>query len=237
MSGEPVMVDPADAVRAVANRMADAELAAAIVGSDPPGILTARDVLQLVGAGDDPDAEKVGTHSTPEARTTTPSASLEEAAREMIEGDFRHLVVMDAGRTVGLLSMRDLVRCWLEARLTPHVVTPIREAMNTDVLILELDSSIRDAASEMSERGAAAAVVKPRDTPYPGIFTEREVLHSLRGGGDPASRAPRRPPRVRDDLLRSRLVAEAGRRGHDRGRVPAHRRRGPPRDQRCHLDA
>jgi signal-transduction protein with cAMP-binding, CBS, and nucleotidyltransferase domain len=29
-----------------------------------------------------------------------------------VRGGFRHLVVMDGGETVGVLSMRDIVRCW-----------------------------------------------------------------------------------------------------------------------------
>jgi signal-transduction protein with cAMP-binding, CBS, and nucleotidyltransferase domain len=30
----------------------------------------------------------------------------------MVRGGFRHLVVVDGGDTVGVLSMRDIVRCW-----------------------------------------------------------------------------------------------------------------------------
>jgi signal-transduction protein with cAMP-binding, CBS, and nucleotidyltransferase domain len=30
----------------------------------------------------------------------------------MVRGKFRHLVVVDAGELAGILSMRDIVRCW-----------------------------------------------------------------------------------------------------------------------------
>ncbi len=32
----------------------------------------------------------------------------------MIRGGFRHLVVLEGGQTVGVVSMRDIVRCWTE---------------------------------------------------------------------------------------------------------------------------
>jgi CBS domain-containing protein len=43
-----------------------------------------------------------------------PDWSLERAAEAMVRGGFRHLVVVDGGETVGVLSMRDIVRCWTD---------------------------------------------------------------------------------------------------------------------------
>lgn len=188
MSTDMVALSPGDTMRTAANQMADLELAAAVVESQNPGILTARDVLEFVGAGLDPEAERVSDHSTRAARTTSPGASLNDAARTMVDGGFRHLVVSDAGRTVGVLAMRDIVRCWIEAHATPRAPTAIREAMNTDFLTFGAGDTIHRAARTMSERGAAAAVVEPTNgRPYPGVFTEAEVLRALRAGVDPGS--------------------------------------------------
>ena len=30
----------------------------------------------------------------------------------MVRGGFRHLIVVEGGETVGILSVRDIVRCW-----------------------------------------------------------------------------------------------------------------------------
>jgi CBS domain-containing protein len=110
-------VGPRHTLRDVARLMAQRRVGAAVV-LDPdgngPGIITERDILMSVGAGDDPDAEAVAEHLTREVVYAAPDWSLEEAAAAMMRGGFRHLIVLDAGETVGILSVRDVVRCWTD---------------------------------------------------------------------------------------------------------------------------
>jgi CBS domain-containing protein len=79
------------------------------------GILTERDILDSVGAGQDPDAEPAAHHCTSDLVFAAPGWTLEEAAAAMVRGGFRHLVVVDGSEVSGLLSMRDIVRCWSQA--------------------------------------------------------------------------------------------------------------------------
>ena len=79
-----------------------------------PGILTERDVLLSVGAGQNPDTELVADHLTRDVVFAAPDWSLEEAAAAMVRGGFRHLIVVEGGETVGILSVRDVVRCWTD---------------------------------------------------------------------------------------------------------------------------
>jgi CBS domain-containing protein len=115
MTSVVLTVGPGHSLREAACRMAERKVGAAVV-VDPdgqgPGIVTERDVLLSLGSGQDPDAEKVCDHLTTELVAAEPAWSLERAAREMIKGGFRHLVVIEAGEPVGILSMRDIVRCW-----------------------------------------------------------------------------------------------------------------------------
>ena len=108
-------------LREAARLMAERGVGAAIV-IDPdqpgPGILTERDILVSIGRGDDVDRERVVDHLSPKLTFASPEWSLEAAAEAMVRGGFRHLVVVDGGETVGVLSMRDIVRCWTSTGAT-----------------------------------------------------------------------------------------------------------------------
>lgn len=113
-------VGPAHTLREAARLMSGQRVGAAVV-TDPSqpgiGILTERDILDSVGAGEDPDAELVAGHRTADVVFASPEWTLEQAAATMSRGNFRHLVVLEGHEVVGLLSMRDIVRCWAGARV------------------------------------------------------------------------------------------------------------------------
>jgi CBS domain-containing protein len=61
----------------------------------------------------------------------------------------------------------------------------VREGMSTVVLSVGPGHTLRQAATQMAERGVGAAVVIDPDGMGPGIITERDVLISLGRGEDP----------------------------------------------------
>ena len=87
------------------------------------GILTERDLLDSIAAGQDPDAELVAQHRTEHLVYASPEWTLEDAAAAMIRGGFRHMVVVEGHDVAGLLSMRDIVRCWTSADAPAQPVT------------------------------------------------------------------------------------------------------------------
>ena len=117
MSSMVLTVGPGHTLRAAARRMAERQVGAAVV-NDPdgqgPGIITERDLLLSIGAGQDPDQEHVADHLTSDLVFAAPEWSLEEAAVAMVRGRFRHLIVIERGEIVGILSVRDIVRCWTD---------------------------------------------------------------------------------------------------------------------------
>jgi CBS domain-containing protein len=124
MTSVVLTVGPAHTLREASRLMSGRRVGAAVV-LDPEhsgiGILTERDVLDSVGAGQDPDSELVAAHRTDDLVVASPDWTLEQAAHAMMAGNFRHLVVVDGGGVTGLLSMRDIVRAWTPAGATSTV--------------------------------------------------------------------------------------------------------------------
>jgi CBS domain-containing protein len=131
MSKVVLTVGPGHSLRDAARAMRERQTGAAVV-IDPdqpgPGILTERDLLQSLGEGQDPDQEKVGDHLSSQLTFASPDWSLERAAEAMVKGSFRHLVVVDGGDMVGILSMRDIVRCWVQAGATSELPSDLQAA-------------------------------------------------------------------------------------------------------------
>ena len=130
MSTSVVTVTPQATLHDAARSMADRKVGAAVV-IDPeqpgPGIITERDLLLSVGSGQDPNTERVCDHLSPELTFAAPDWSLERAAEAMVRGGFRHLVVVDGGELVGVLSMRDIVRCWVQDGATSELPRDVAE--------------------------------------------------------------------------------------------------------------
>jgi CBS domain-containing protein len=114
-----VSVGPSHNLREAARRMTARGVGAAVVLDNEAGgptIITERDILHSNGVGQDIDAELVADHLTSELVYAAADWSLDQAADEMIRGGFRHVIVIDGSDVLGILSMRDIVRCWTAAR-------------------------------------------------------------------------------------------------------------------------
>lgn len=119
MSTVVLTIGPAHTLRQAAALMSARRVGAALV-LDPDaggiGILTERDILNSVARGEDPEMERTHAHTTNNVVFAAPTWTLEEAAAAMAHGGFRHLVVLDREEAVGVVSVRDLIRCWAPAR-------------------------------------------------------------------------------------------------------------------------
>jgi CBS domain-containing protein len=120
MSSVVLTVGPGHTLNEAARLMAERNVGAAIVvdpDSPGPGIITERDILRSVAAGENPTTEHVADHLTDELICAAPDWSLEQAAEAMLDGGFRHLLVVNGGELDGILSVRDIVRCWAQDRV------------------------------------------------------------------------------------------------------------------------
>jgi CBS domain-containing protein len=115
MTEHVLTITPGRSLREAARFMTDHNVGAVVI-IDPeepgPGIVTERDVVRSLGAGENPDSELVRDHLTSRATFADADWGLEEAADAMAKGGFRHLVVIEHGELVGIISMRDLIQVW-----------------------------------------------------------------------------------------------------------------------------
>jgi CBS domain-containing protein len=126
MSRLVLTIGPAHTLRQAARLMSARRVGAAVVIDDQHagvGILTERDILDSLGAGQDPDTELVAEHRTVDVVFAAPDWTLQHAAETMVRAGFRHLVVVDGQEVTGLLSMRDIVRVWADAGTTDGTET------------------------------------------------------------------------------------------------------------------
>ena len=134
MSKVVLTLGPGHTLRDAATRMTEKGVGAAVVIDEEypgPRMISERDILNSLGRGQDPDAERVADHMSATLIAASPEWSLERAAMEMSQRHIRHLVVVDGGELIGVLSMRDIVRVWTSEGATSAMTSPQAEAEAT----------------------------------------------------------------------------------------------------------
>lgn len=112
MTGATVTDAPDDTLAEAAAKMRQEQTGSLLVmeGDSLAGIVTERDVLKVVGAGQDPKNVSLRDIMTTQVVTIRPDSTVKEAAQIMFDKWFRHLpVTTGEGKVVGILSLRDLL--------------------------------------------------------------------------------------------------------------------------------
>ncbi len=106
-----VIVSADMTVREAAKLMHTQNIGAVMVGEAQSltGIFTERDLaFKVVAVGRDPDKVKLAEVMTRNPDTLRPEDSPHDALQRMSQGRYRHLPVVDHGRVVGMVSVRDI---------------------------------------------------------------------------------------------------------------------------------
>jgi CBS domain-containing protein len=110
-------VTPNDHVAAAAYLMRRAGATALVIlhgqTSQPIGLITEADIVQLVADGRDADEVRIHDLMARQLSLIEAAASIRDAADTMINGHFRHLPVVSHGGLVGIIDITDICRALL----------------------------------------------------------------------------------------------------------------------------
>lgn len=192
-------VVPQDAtIVAAAERMQVRQIGSVLVDSVDPkrglsGIVTETDLVRKVLAtGLDPTVTMVDRVMASPVLTITAERSMLDASHVMETNHVRHLCVVDGADIVGLISVRDLVRYFVDAESGPVsdldlVYRPLSVLMATTLGTIRSEEMMLAAAQQMQEKRIGSLLVVETGE-IVGIVTESDLVRKgLASNVDPGS--------------------------------------------------
>jgi CBS domain-containing protein len=120
MSRPPITAKENETVAGVSKLMGKHDIGCVIIvdkAGDPAGIITERDVVQRVVARNLlPSDLKVGETMSKPVASISPGATVNDAAKFMNHRKIRRLAVIDEGKLVGIVTMKDILQ------VTPAII-------------------------------------------------------------------------------------------------------------------
>jgi CBS domain-containing protein len=111
-----VLVHLDDSLRRVAQLFVEESFGAAVVrGTDPPAIISERDIVRAVAEGLNLDRTHVEEVMTEEVAIAGPNDSIAQVARMMIDNEIRHVPIIEDEIIAGLISGRDALKSFADA--------------------------------------------------------------------------------------------------------------------------
>jgi len=112
MTRHVLTASPGDALSTASQRMIERKVSSIIVTADdaPAGILTERDLVRAAAAGTDLADARVADWMTPKPDTVGSGDDVKSAFDSLTKHGYRHFPVVDDGRLVGVVSMRDMLK-------------------------------------------------------------------------------------------------------------------------------
>ena len=222
---------PESTIVTVAERMREKSLGSLLVESDDEGgrisgrsgIVTETDLIRRVLAkGIDPALTIVDQIVSSPLLTIAPTRPMLDASHLMEANHIRHLCVSDKNDIVGIISMRDLARHFVDSEGGPvrdldNVFRPLSVLMRTTMETIASERTVLEAAQVMAEKRIGSLLVLEAEK-IAGIVTETDLVRKVIAAGLSSSntsvRAVMTYPLIQIDINRtvrdaSRLMAEA----------------------------
>lgn len=112
VGGEVLSIAPEVSIAEAARAMHANDVGAlAVVDeySELEGIITERDLVKAMAAGDDPEATPTRNWMTEYPDTFGPEMDVSEAADWMLATGYRHIPIIDQGTPIGMMSIKDVL--------------------------------------------------------------------------------------------------------------------------------
>ena len=179
------------------------------------GLLSESDVIRRVMAqGLNVRETTVGRVMSSPLLTIGSDRLMLDASHVMEKHGIRHLCVAEGQKIVGLISIRDLVKYFVNAEKGPirdldDVYRPLSVLMRRDIECVDREVSLLTAAKVMADKRIGALMVT-KSGEVTGIVTERDFIHkSLAQDQDPAQ------IRVESVMTRTLIDIDINRTVHD----------------------
>jgi len=143
----------------------------------PVGIFTEQDLLKRV-MNKSVELKKTDIQDvmTAPIHAVGQETHIVEALGKMVKGNFRHLLVLgNKWMTVGMISMRDILKLAVKLGKSLVETQTIGSIMSTDPTTVDASQTIMKTIEIMNKEDTGCVVVLSNGQPK-GIFTERDVL-------------------------------------------------------------
>jgi acetoin utilization protein AcuB len=187
MTGQPIVVEPGDGLREVIKKLCYHNVGALPVVNMlgvVEGIITLRDMVNLMGISSSPLNVPVSEIMNPNVITITPNSSLANSVELMSERRVRRLPVTDESESViGMLTNKDVLRHI--AKIVGGGSGPsgferrVSEFMATGVINIGHQDDVRIAANQMTTFGVGGLVIEDLPSGKIGLVTERDLIRTL----------------------------------------------------------
>lgn len=125
---------------------------------------------------------KVSDIMTSAAVTESADDNLAEAAAKMRQQQTGSLLITEGSKLSGIITERDVLRVVAEGK--DPKATVVRDEMTSDVVTIDPDTSIKDAADLMFSHWFRHLPVVDRDGDVVGIISTRDLLRIVSAGMD-----------------------------------------------------
>ena len=117
---------------------------------------------------------------TPDPAAVSPQTPVAEARRLLNSNVINHLPVVEDGRLVGIVSSSDFLKLHLlDGKLQIVADATVSQIMETKVIVVRDNSTMRDAAEKLSVGGFHALPVVDRKRRLVGIVTSSDLVGQL----------------------------------------------------------